>query len=321
MTLSSGLRRLAAVVDELERADIDVRDASIDPASAETGHVHATVELSVPMEPAATTIAVDGSGQTVPDPDGSSGDRHQVAADADTAGASASNGDDREESSVAITATVDPEPTANGDAIPCPEPDCDATFASEPGMKVHRTKVHLSGVAGEDGPPAYRDPDRLAAVYESENTFPEMRDALDADVSAQTVRRHMIRHGIHDPDDPTPTQQPAADGEASTDAAQADADDDAADGTTDGRAVADFVDADLAIPADLDLGTLGQCVEAADTLYDVQQRFGIDRETARELLAAFDLLELVHGRVATKHERDRLKDEIDRRISATLADH
>lgn len=318
MTLSSGLRRLAAVVDELERADIAVRDASIDPGTADADRVHATVEISVPVESTATAIAVDGSGHAVPDPDGSSSEGQSAATDEGTAAASAPNGGEGDDApSVAITATVDPEPTANGDAIPCPEPDCDATFASRPGMKVHRTKVHLSGVADEDGPPAYRDPDRLAAVYESEDTFPEMRDALDADVSAQTVRRHMIRHGIHDPDDPAPAHSDAADGED----LEAPSADGSVEGTEDDRAVVDLVDVDLSIPADLDLGTLRQCVEAADTLYDVQQRFGIDRETARELLAAFDLLELVHGRVATKRERDRLKDEIDRRISATIGDH
>lgn len=324
MTLSSGLRRLAAVVDELERADIGVRDASIDPDSVDAGHVHATVELSVPVEPAATPIVVDGSGGTVPDPTGSSDDAtaETVTTDEDTASASASNGEDSADTSaVAITATVDPESTANGHDIPCPEPDCDATFASEPGMKVHRTKVHLSGVADEDGPPAYRDPDRLAAVYESEDTFPEMRDALGADVSAQTVRRHMIRHGIHDPSHPEPTESSAADTATPTRAIEEATDDGTADGTAgDGRAVASLVDADIPVPDDLDLATLSQCVESADTLYDVQQQFGIDRETARDLLAAFDLLELVHGRVATKHERDRLKDEIDRRIQATLAE-
>ncbi|WP_318571131.1 hypothetical protein [Salinigranum marinum] len=52
--------------------------------------------------------------------------------------------------------------------------------------------------------PAYKRPDALRAAYERYDTFPEMTDALDVDVTPETVRRHMIKHDIHDPDDATP---------------------------------------------------------------------------------------------------------------------
>lgn len=299
MTLSSGLRRLATVVDELERTDVRVHDATVDPGAADEGRVHATVLLSFPVdsEPVGTEIGIDGVDTGTTDPDPSS----EAAQDTTGNGEGpAPNG------AAAITATVErtPEPDAT---IECPEPDCDATFESEPGMKVHRTKVHLSGTTDADAPPAYSDPDRLAAVYAEADTFPEMRDALGVDVSAQTVRRHLIRHGIHDPDAAADGDGGASDGLESDD-----------DSSVDQLAVAELVSSDLAVPADLELRDLRRCVETADTLFDVQQSFDIDRETARELLAAFDLLELVHGRVATKHERDELKTEIDRRIDASL---
>lgn len=60
-------------------------------------------------------------------------------------------------------------------------------------------------VASSDAPdedesvPAYRDPERLRAVYEAHDSFPAMTEALDVDVTPQTVRRHMIEHGIHEP--------------------------------------------------------------------------------------------------------------------------
>ncbi|WP_246982945.1 hypothetical protein [Halorientalis marina] len=306
MTLSSGLRRLADVVDELERADVEVRDATIDSDSA-GDRVDATVELSIAVEPAVqgTDITVDGTLEdpegSVPDPDGSAEDE-AGAADTGTGSTDVEPAPDSEPAAVSDAETND------DGVVECPEPDCAATFESEPGMKVHRTKVHRSAAEnGEDGPPAYRDPEQLTSVYESEDTFPAMRDALDADVSAQTVRRHMIRHGIHDP----------VTGEASADES---ADEETPSVLTDGAALQDLVPADLSLPDDLRLGDLRDCVETADTLYDVQQRFDLDRESARELLAAFDLLELVHGRVATKHERDQSKDEIDRRIRANIAD-
>lgn len=51
----------------------------------------------------------------------------------------------------------------------------------------------------DDGLPVHRDPEKLAAVYDSEKTFKEMTDALGADVTPQTVRKYMIEHGIHTP--------------------------------------------------------------------------------------------------------------------------
>jgi len=305
MTLSSGLRRLADVVDQLERADIEVRDAALDPDAA-GDCVTATVELSIAVEPAVTgtDITVDGTldEPVTRDTDDESGEETGSNSDEAATPAGAAGSD---------TSVQPSSDSPDRDGVPCPEPDCTATFESEPGMKVHRTKVHRSGGdADGDGTPSYRDPERLASAYEAEDTFPAMRDALDADVSAQTVRRHMIRHGIHDPEDEDGTGGDGA-GDAGEDTPAA---------LTDGAALADLVPSELSLPADLELGNLRDCVESADTLYDVQQRFDLDRETARDLLAAFDLLELVHGRVATKHERDRLKNEIDRRIRTTLSD-
>ena len=48
--------------------------------------------------------------------------------------------------------------------------------------------------------PEYQDPEQLAAVYEENGTFEEMRQKLDVDVTAQTVRKYMIKHGIHEPE-------------------------------------------------------------------------------------------------------------------------
>lgn len=48
--------------------------------------------------------------------------------------------------------------------------------------------------------PQYQDPERLAAVYDETATFEEMRDELGVDVTAQTVRKYMIKHGIHEPE-------------------------------------------------------------------------------------------------------------------------
>jgi hypothetical protein len=58
--------------------------------------------------------------------------------------------------------------------------------------------------ARTDSTPAYKDPDALATVYAECDTFPEMTAALGVEVTSETVRRHAIKYGIHDPDDSTP---------------------------------------------------------------------------------------------------------------------
>ncbi|WP_135855039.1 hypothetical protein [Halorussus salinus] len=45
----------------------------------------------------------------------------------------------------------------------------------------------------------HRNPKRLREVYNEHETFPEMTEALGVDVTPQTVRHHMINHGIHQP--------------------------------------------------------------------------------------------------------------------------
>lgn len=60
------------------------------------------------------------------------------------------------------------------------------------------------GPGGPDSTPAYKDPEALRAVYERYETFPEMTEALDVDVTSETVRRHMVKYDIHDPEDATP---------------------------------------------------------------------------------------------------------------------
>jgi hypothetical protein len=48
--------------------------------------------------------------------------------------------------------------------------------------------------------PTYQDPEQLSAVYKEDATFKEMREELDVEVTAQTVRKYMIKFGIHEPE-------------------------------------------------------------------------------------------------------------------------
>jgi hypothetical protein len=53
--------------------------------------------------------------------------------------------------------------------------------------------------ARNDAVPTYEDREYLHAIYREYDTFSEMREVLDMDVSTETVRRYMIDVGIHDP--------------------------------------------------------------------------------------------------------------------------
>jgi hypothetical protein len=325
-------------------------------AGAETadGDVHPVVDGG------ATTHRDDASGR--PDPDSGGTDRdEEVGADAVGGGIAADTAHETQTTATAagVTDTADDEQvvaagedtsaedergeaaaddTSEGDtAVPCTHPDCDRTFDTARGMKIHRTKAHsLSELADTGGEQTvHRDPEVLARVYDEHETFAEMTEALDVDVGAQAVRKQMIRHGIHEPGSGDPTS------DADTDSVDERPDSDAADeGEGDAHApdqsasaprdretdasldtdadtpVADRLP-DLDLPGSLSTEDLQAAVEEANTLYDVQRALDLDRETARNVLTEYDLLELVSGRAAAFGDREALKAEIGHRIRRT----
>ncbi|MFD1588837.1 hypothetical protein ACFR9U_17810 [Halorientalis brevis] len=396
MSVSNALRRIAAVVDGVEAEDVEVRDAAMptDRPVVSDGKVHVTLDLAIALEgvggehaegserasadreqddQAAISGIVSEATETNPPEPTSGATQHSSDSQRSPSGKAEDEraGDDAQSRAVEVEPATE---QSDDGAVVCPEPGCDATFESEPGMKIHRTKIHLREQSGDDSStatPAYRDPEALEEVYEAHDSFPAMREALDVDVSAQTIRRHMIQHGIHDPSGDGEANEHAADGEddveaaaepesttdsesarasQTTHAAVEDADDRESDEQPPENAVekrdsddedteasdddqsADEAETDdeptipesaplaetlpeqVTAPADVTFAELKEAVRTADTLYHIQQQFGLTREEARDLLGSLDLLELVHGRVATKHEREELKAEIDSRI-------
>lgn len=360
MTLSNGFRRLADGIETLEATGLEVLDvATVDDES--TAALTATLTVTVPID------ATEAQTRSRPDDDGAT----ETGSETDCSGDSGV--DAREQVldplsvSTAVTNGTMPVEAVNGgstgdgdaesgtgtegqrsdDAVDCPLADCDATFESDHGMKIHRTKVHAGEAAGtDDRIPSYRDPERLREVYADCDSFTEMREALETDVSTQTVRRQMIAHDIYEPGEsaagsardgedvgpdetteseaePEPEPEPvdeASDGDSERGADDGDdgIDDDVSDETqADGdESVADRPDLDaIELPEGVSVADLRAAVSSAQTLYDVQQRFGLDREAAMELLATYDLLDLVHGRVSHRDLRKGVDEvEITRRI-------
>jgi len=75
-----------------------------------------------------------------------------------------------------------------------------ATRAGESERRRDAGESAASDASPMDDLPRYRDPEELAAVYDPNATFEEMKTALGVDVTAQTVRKYMIEYGIHEPE-------------------------------------------------------------------------------------------------------------------------
>lgn len=135
------------------------------------------------------------------------------------------------------------------------------------------------------GVPPFKDPDLLATVYESCNTFAEMAEKIDMDVTGETVRRYMIQHDIHEP---TPYQT----GEEET--------------STQPVALADGI----GLPDDVTVETLIETVTRSNTITQVKRDIDIEREDALEMLRELNLLDLVVGRLATENEREITRDNV-----------
>jgi hypothetical protein len=139
-----------------------------------------------PAPPAAVTAET-------PDEDGADrpvGDEQSTPADEDSSSERDATGSAATDSSAESAAGED-------SAAALDSPDSEGTERSAESAPSEAAAD--SDAPASDGPPAYRDPDRLAAVYDPEATFPEMTDALGVDVTPQTVRKYMIEHGIHEP--------------------------------------------------------------------------------------------------------------------------
>jgi hypothetical protein len=191
--------------------------------------------------------------------------------------------------------------------------------------------------AETDSPPPYRDPERLREVYDAHGTFSEMTAALDADVTPQTVRRHMIKQGIHRPESRGGATTDDANEEAADESADEDGDDgtphestdeDAREGATPSEetddeqrtpetesAVTDLeLPESVELPSHLTLDDVRDAVAESQTLYEIQRTLRVDRTRARRLLRALDLLEFVGGRVSKADDGRDCAAEIGDRI-------
>lgn len=279
MTVGDALRALAAAVDAIDETGVEVVAAA--PDETREGEVLADLRVRVPTETGADSASSDEASADAP-PGGRADAPPNERAEASTDASGDASTDERD-------ADADDAP-----GVACTVAGCTEQFDTEHGMRIHRSKTHDRS--------AVDDREALEAVYEAHDTFAAMREALDVDVSVQTVRRRMIDHGIHAPGDDLTTKST---GDAAPESAETDATE---------RADGPALDVDL--PPGVSAADLRAAVEEATTLYEVQRRLDLDRAVARELLSELGLLELVHGRVADQHRREELKQGLEERFGA-----
>lgn len=128
-------------------------------------------------------------------------------------------------------------------------------------------------------PPLHRDRPRLRRLYRECETFSAMAEAVEEDVSSETIRRYMIEHQIHSPGNDARSE----------------------DGTDTG-------------PGTIDPDEIVATVERSHTLYDVQRSLDLNREEAVALLRQYDLLDLVVGRLDREADLEERTSVIRRRL-------
>jgi len=295
MGVGGALRQLAEFLEECERAEtveaVDLVECNESPGEG----LSAAVELAVArplsgegsMELCATSVNADGTlrlGFETAEPVVPAAD-HDIAIEPSEATVSPDG-----EVRVVLSASV-----ASG------EHSTRGTTASTPdgsGDSSDGTPVEDYG-RDRDVPP-FKDPDLLASVYESCDTFAEMAETLEMDVTAETVRRYMIDYDIHEPN--------------SYDTV------DSEDGASDPGDDEPVVLSDgIGLPEDITVDALIETVKQSNTIYEVKRDMGVDREDALEMLRELNLLDLVVGRLATEAERDISREDVVERLREASA--
>lgn len=248
---------------------------------------------------------------------------------------SAESGDDDTEPADTSTATV-----ARGEAVEdaesAGEPEDTQAANEESTSDQSEVEKKLDAARNEDLPP-YEDDEYLQCLYDSFDTFAQMAEHIEMDVSSETVRRYMTEAGIHQPtsyetadeaeaddctDDnggATESDSDAVDGpdekesEPERDPAAEEEDDDPIESVSNTQLAADGI----GLPDGLTIEELADAIESSMTLYDVQRQLDLGRERTQELLKQLNLIDLVVQRISHNPDQRVTREEIARRIHSS----
>jgi len=228
-----------------------------------------------------------------------------------------------------VELTIDPSDTTEQDSEPVSEPDqTTETIPDEQERRSDTDQVADEGHTGTDlceqlaatrdeSLPPYEDTDYLERLYDACNTFTEMSEAIDMDVSSETVRRYMIEADVHDPTSyNTVSNATEQSGKAATDRGDSpstespQATDDPMDDIPDKQLVTDG----LGLPADIRIEDIADAVVESLTVYEVQRNLDLERRQTHELLKQLNLIDLVTRQMADDPEEEVSYEEVAARI-------
>jgi hypothetical protein len=281
MGIDSTFRRLGRFLDDWDRGETTVHTVTVtDCADAGTDEgVAVEVEVSVPL---ATPEDHPEGAVCTPEigPDGT------LTLNLETDVPIAASSDE----------TVDIEPV-------------DASFGSDGTVTVTCSGTVAVGDAGEtrtasrgrslktestdggvdDDRPPFKNPELLREVYDAHDTFAEMAEALDMDVTGETVRRYMIDYNIHQPDSYSSNGATAADGDG-------------------GEAV--VLSDGIGLPDNVSVEALIETVNRSNTIHEVKEDLDMERKEAHEMLKELNLVSVVMGRLANDAGREMQREDI-----------
>jgi len=279
MGIDSTFRRLGRFLDEWDRGETTVHTVTVTDcadAGADEG-VTAEVEVSVPL-----ATPEDGSEGAVCTPEIGPDGTLTLNLETDVPVPASSDG------------AVDIEPV-------------DASFGSDGAVTVTCSGTVAVGDAGEtrttsrgvgletestdggvdDDRPPFKNPELLQEVYDAHDTFAEMAEALDMDVTGETVRRYMIDYNIHQPDSYSSNEATAADG---------------------GEAV--VLSDGIGLPDNVSVEALIETVNRSNTIHEVKEDLDMERKEAHEMLKELNLVSVVMGRLANDAGREMQREDI-----------
>lgn len=298
MDIPRSLATLSSVIDTLEEADVDLRRFRLRERDLMAeGEVVADAELGVDLCTAVSSGVLSIESVRTDPPDGLSIDLGPVpglipqACREHLIEVSDVRLDDTTlEFDLALSIPVDPEVGAEPEPVP-PASDRFDEYRDE-------------------SVPAFDDRDYLQALYDGCDTFDEMREIIDLDVTTETVRRYMIDAGVHEPNSyRTDSVSNRRDDDFHRDADESDDESDV-----------DVILADgIGLPDEITIDDFIATVRSSKTLYEVQQSMDLGRDEVHDILEDLNLLDLVVGRLAMESERDVTRDEIIERLRQRVA--
>lgn len=312
MGISDTFCQLGDLVEEWERGGVTVRSTTItdETGLGRTGRLTAEVTLAVPFADAGRngpptvycspelteegTITLEVETDLAVPPTGHRVDVEPLDATVDPEGTVL----------VTVVTTVEPADSGGEGDVSGGEPRRGGGYRAVVGEEGSGTPSVTAGsdpdgVGRSADVPPFKNRALLEEVYERHDTFAEMADALEMDVTGETVRRYMIDHGIHQPNSYRRERSDADDVEHEEEAVV----------LSDG----------IGLPENVRVEDVIETVNSSNTIHEVKNDLGLERGEAHTMLKDLNLIDLVLGRLSNDTGREITREDVIERLREVSA--